>query len=125
MRTLVMAGILVLLAVGVVGTVAFAEEHEEIPPHGHMLIHRPVVGIVTDSEGNTGFGVESVRKCVDLAGNNVVPLHAHHEKLHFGKTGEKLFEKAGHVVVPTTPFGPWDDCADFEASLPFVFPDFD
>ena len=123
MRKIVI-GVLALLLVLSIGGMALAEDHDndEIPPHAHMLVQRPVLGIVTDSDANTGFGVESVRKCVDLAANRPVPLNAHHAHIHTGKAGEQLFEQAGHAVVPTAPLTPWANCAEFEDSLPFVFP---
>ncbi len=83
------------LFVGVAGVNA------EPPPHGHMLI----LGLEFGPEGPT------YRKCVDLANNQALPLHAHHEALHIGKGGEQLFVNAGHLVVPTAPFIPIRDCA--------------
>ena len=71
------------------------------PPHGHMLI----LGI------EFGPGGVTYEKCVDLANNQALPLHAHHEALHIGKGGEQLFVNAGHLVVPTAPFIPIRDCA--------------
>ena len=93
------------LMLGVFAGVASADEH--IPPHGHMLIQ----GVVF------GPGVPTYEKCVDLANNQVLPLHAHHEKVHFGTAGEALRTKAGHFVVPTTPFSGFEDCADLARQL--------
>ena len=78
-----------------------ASANGEIPPHGHMLIQ----GVKFGPEGVT------YRKCVDLANNQVLPLHVHHEKVHFGRAGEALRTNAGHFVVPTTPFSDIEDCA--------------
>jgi hypothetical protein len=76
--------------------------HEHVPPHGHMLI----LGIQFDETGEP----VSYQKCVDLANNRALPLHAHHETVHTGTAGEALFN-AGHVVVPTSPLTPFADCA--------------
>jgi hypothetical protein len=99
-----------------------AEEHDDFqfPEHGHMLVQRPVIGIVTvdgvDFEAAIGF-----RKCVDLAGGRALHLGAHHERVHFGQAGRALEERAGHAVVPTAPLTPWDDCAALEEALPILF----
>ena len=74
------------------------------PPHGHIL----VLGF------EFGPGGITYEKCVDLANNQALPLHAHHEALHIGKGGEKLFEQAGHAVIPTAPLHTFfSDCASF------------
>ncbi len=66
------------------------------------------------------FGPEGVtyRKCVDLANNQALPLHVHHEKLHFGRAGEALRTNAGHFVVPTAPFSHFRDCAHLAELFP-------
>lgn len=86
-----------------------AEEHEELPEHGHIL------GLGLEFDEDTGE-LLSYRKCVDLANNRALPLHSHHEQVHFGQAGEALIF-AGNGVAPTAPFPeiPWEDCADFEA----------
>jgi hypothetical protein len=98
-----------------------AEDHDfEFPEHGHMLVQRPEIGIVTvddvDFEAVLGF-----RKCVDMAGGRALHLGAHHDRVHFGTAGQMLDQKAGHAVVPTAPLTPWDDCAALEAALPILF----
>jgi hypothetical protein len=37
--------------------------------------------------------------------------------VHFGTAGEALFDRAGHVVVPTAPFPeiPWSNCEELIA----------
>ena len=95
---------LVLSLVGVLAIPAMASANGGIPPHGHML----VLGVEFGPTGPT------YKKCVDLANNQAVPLHAHHEHLHFGSTGEKLRTNAGHFVVPTAPFSDIIDCAHLE-----------
>ncbi len=80
----------------------------EPPPHGHMLI----LGL------EFGPGGVTYRKCVDLANNQALPLHAHHERVHFGRAGEALFENAGHAVAPTAPFSPFRDCAHLAELFP-------
>ena len=87
------------LMLGVFAGVASADE--EIPPHGHMLLQ----GVEGTPEGFT------YRKCVDLAHNQALPLHAHHATLHTGTAGEALFANAGHVAFPTAPITPVRDCA--------------
>jgi hypothetical protein len=84
---------------GLFASVASADE--EFPPHGHMLIH----GVEFSEDGVT------YRKCVDLANNRALPLHSHHERVHFGTAGQALFVNAGHLVVPTSPLSDIDDCA--------------
>lgn len=78
------------------------------PPHGHMLI----LGLELDERGSpTGF-----RKCVDIAANRPVPLHAHHAGLHTGRAGTAL-QEAGHYTLATAPLDDWDDCADLIADF--------
>jgi hypothetical protein len=73
------------------------------PLHGHMLI----LGLEFDPQGEPiGY-----QKCVDLANNKALPLHAHHDTVHTGTAGEALREHAGHFVVPTAPLTPFRDCA--------------
>lgn len=107
-------GLLVLVAVAVP---ALADEH--IEPHPHMLLQRPEFGLVNDSLHLIG-----VRKCVDLANNHPVPLHAHHERLHFGDSGVSFGGPSGHAVLVSGYFPtednplPWGNCEEFEAILP-------
>jgi hypothetical protein len=111
----------VLAAVMVTGSLALtATADEHIPEHGHMLVQRPEIGIVT-VEGVAYVAAVGFRGCVDLAANRALHLGAHHDRVHFGTAGEMLDTKAGHAVVPTTPFGPWDDCAALRAALPIIF----
>ncbi len=81
--------------------VGVAGANGEPPPHGHMLL----LGVEGTPEAFT------YRKCVDLANNQALPLHAHHATLHRGTAGEALFAYAGHVAVPTAPLTPIRDCA--------------
>lgn len=106
---------LALAGAAVTGTSASADEH--IPDHGHALL----LGVDLDLSGPAPV-VLGVRKCVDLAGNRAVPLHAHHDNLHFNQGGTaaaKLFTRAGHVVAPVAPFPgpPWTDCASLLATF--------
>ena len=99
--------IVLLLTVTILGAVVAGSAPAQLPEHAHILL----LGLEFDETGEpVGF-----RKCVDLAGGNALPLHAHHAHLHFGKTGEKLFTKAGHAVVPVAPFPgvPWSNCEEF------------
>jgi hypothetical protein len=110
-----------LLAVGLAGSVlavaapAAADEDEHVfPPHGHVLLLQASLEFTAEGP------VIEYRKCVDLAGGKVLPLHVHHAKLHFGRAGEAL-RQAGNVIVPVAPFHPsviWTDCA----SLAMIFP---
>lgn len=111
--------VLVLVAVAIP-----AAAQEEFDRHPHMLLQRPEIDLIEGAPHLVGF-----RKCVDLAGNRPVPLHAHHEHLHFGDAGVSLGGEAGHAVVPASPFPspffdsvPWSNCADFEAFLPLPLP---
>ncbi len=104
-RTVTLLAALALMTglfVGVAGVNA------EPPPHGHMLI----LGLEFGPEGPT------YRKCVDLANNQALPLHAHHETVHRGTAGEALFNHAGHAAVPTAPYSPFLNCAHLAEFLP-------
>ena len=108
-------GLLVVAMLVLAGQAAIAGEHEdhhEFPEHPHLLVLDPVV----DFSGEFPV-VTSVRKCVDLAANNKLPLRSQHHNVHFGTAGEQLFDKAGHGVVPAAPFPdvPWSNCEEFLA----------
>ncbi len=96
-----------------------------LPEHPHILVQRPVVELY-DFGDPIGVvpAVVGVRKCIDLAGNNALKLGSQHHNVHFGNAGEKLFDKAGHVVAPTAPFPgvPWANCAEFLEEIPFPLP---
>lgn len=104
----------VILATIALVTAAAPVAAQDFEEHPHMLL----LGLEFDETGEPiGF-----RKCVDLAGNRRVPLHAHHEHLHFGDSGVSFGGKAGHAVVPAAPFPapfddpvPWSNCAEFIA----------
>lgn len=115
MTVLFAAAIMVL---GMMSLSAVADEH--IPEHGHMLVQRPEIGIVT-IDGVDFVAAIGFRKCVDLAAGQALHLGAHHERVHFGTAGAMLEAKADHVVVPTAPFSPYADCAALEAALPILF----
>lgn len=80
-----------------------ATTDEPLPEHPHVL----GLGIVVEGEE-----LVAIRKCVDLAANQALPLWAQHAHMHFGRAGEALFVKAGNGVAPTAPFPgvPWTDC---------------
>jgi hypothetical protein len=113
-RALIVVAAMALLAVSAVGA-GTAQEHG-IPDHPHMLVLGIEIGEVEGS-----FAVLGWRKCVDLAAGQPVPLHAHHDQLHFGPVNDVLFDDAGHAVLGGAPFGPWEGCAGLEAALPIVF----
>lgn len=96
---------------GVAAGPAAAHDHEGgTPEHPHAL----VLGLEFDESGE----VVGFRKCVDLAGNRALPLHAHHDTVHTGTAGQALFEKAGHGVVPLHPLFPGiHNCADLIAAF--------
>lgn len=108
---------------GLIGFVAFgnpASAQEEFDRHPHMLLQRPEIGVIDGVPHLVG-----VRKCVDLAGNQTVPLHAHHERLHFGDSGVSFDGQSDHVVIPAAPFPspffdpvPWSNCEEFLTFLP-------
>lgn len=112
-------GLLVLVAVAIPVTA-----QEELDPHPHLLLQRPEIGLIEGVPHLVG-----VRKCVDLAGNQAVPLHAHHEQLHFGDSGVSFGGESGHVVIPAAFFPtvdsplPWSNCEEFEALIPFPIPE--
>jgi hypothetical protein len=107
--------VLLGLVVGVAPGVA-----QDVPPHAHMLVQRPVIDVI-EFEGELWVAAVGFRKCVDLAANRAIPLNAHHAHIHTGKAGEMLDTKAGHAVVPTSPVTPWENCAALEAALPILF----
>jgi hypothetical protein len=111
-------GLLGLSGLAVVGSPASAQEEFDL--HPHMLLQRPEIGMIDGVPHLVG-----VRKCVDLAGNQTVPNHAHHEQLHFGDSGVSFGGQSGHVVIPAAPFPspfadplPWSNCEEFLAFLP-------
>jgi hypothetical protein len=114
-------GLLGLLGLVAAANPATAQEEPVFDLHPHMLLQRPEIGLINGVPHLVG-----VRSCVDLAGNQSVPLHAHHERVHFGATGVSFGGESGHIVVPTAPFPspfadplPWSNCDDFESLLPF------
>ena len=113
-RVVVLTVLLALLAITVAG-VGVAEE-PQLPDHPHMLVLHIEVGEVDGIPAVLGW-----RRCIDLAAGHPVPLHAHHDHLHFGPVGEVLFDNAGHAVVGGAPLSPWAGCAGLEAALPIVF----
>jgi hypothetical protein len=100
--------------------VAIPVTAQDFDRHPHMLLQRPEIGLIEGSPHLVGF-----RKCVDLAGNKSVPLHAHHDHLHFGASGVSFDGESGHVVIPAAPFPapfadplPWGNCEEFATFLP-------
>lgn len=87
--------------------VAWGDESEDVPVHGHML----VLGLEFGEDGRPTF-----RKCIDVAAGKALPLHVHHGGLHAGTAGDALRE-AGHFPVPTFPLTDWRGCADLEAEF--------
>lgn len=118
----------VLALLGLLGSVAVVlpvSAQEEFDRHPHLLLLEPEIGLIEGHPHLVG-----IRKCVDLAGNRTVPLHAHHEHLHFGDSGVSFGGESGHIVIPAAPFGspffdpvPWSNCEEFEALLPFPIPE--
>lgn len=116
-----LVGLLGLLGLaGLVASNRPASAQVDFDRHPHMLLLRPEIGLIDGAPHLVG-----VRKCVDLAGNQTVPLHAHHERLHFGDLGVSFDGESGHVVIPTAPFPspfsdpiPWSSCEDFLTFLP-------
>ena len=108
-RIVLVVAILAVLSVGLVGTALAGPDHDSpFEPHGHVL----VLGVVVDEFDEP----VSIRKCVDLAANQALPLNAHHVHVHFGQAGEAL-ARSGNFVVPVAPFPapfdspvPWTDC---------------
>jgi hypothetical protein len=123
MRRRRMALGLAMLALAAVALPVTAQE--AFQRHPHMLLQRPEIGLVEGVPSLVGY-----RACVDLAGNQTVPLHAHHEHLHFGDSGVSFGGASGHVVIPAAPFPapfgdpvPWSGCADFADFLPLPLPE--
>jgi hypothetical protein len=109
---LVLFGLVGLLALVAVASPATAQEEPVFDLHPHLLIQRP----------EFVDGVLQYRSCVELAAGHAVPLHAHHEHLHFGSSGVSFGGASGHAVIPAapfpSPFGPpveWSNCEEFAA----------
>jgi hypothetical protein len=113
-RALILVVAMAMLTVAAVGT-GVAQEHE-LPDHPHMLLLDLEIG-----EVDGAFALLGWRKCVDLSAGRSVPLHAHHDHLHFGPVNDVLFDNAGHAVIGGAPLSPWEGCAGLEAALPIVF----
>ncbi len=113
----------VLVGTLALGSISAASDHHELPEHPHLLIQRPVIELVDFGDGPVP-AVTGVRKCVDLAANNKLPLGSQHHNVHFGTAGMMLSEKAGHVVAPAAPFPevPWANCEEFLGFFPFPIP---
>jgi hypothetical protein len=108
----------ILAALMLTGSIATTAASQTFVEHPHML----VTGVVFDAEGEP----VSYRNCVDLANNRSLPLHAHHDNLHFGRAGQAV-QRGGNVVVPGAPFPepfeealPWSNC---EELIAFFFPE--
>lgn len=119
-RFAVLLALLALVAVAIPATA-----QEDFDPHPHMLLQRPEIGLIDGVPHLVGY-----RKCVDLAGNRTVPLHAHHERLHFGDSGVSFDGESGHVVIPAAPFPapffeplPWSNCEEFATFIPLPIPE--
>jgi hypothetical protein len=117
---------LIFALLGLLGLIGFvavgnpASAQEEFDRHPHMLLQRPEIGVIDGVPHLVG-----VRQCVDLAGNQTVPLHAHHDQLHFGDSGVSFGGESGHAVIPAAPFPspfadsvPWSNCEEFLTFLP-------
>jgi hypothetical protein len=105
-------GVIVSVMLMIVALALPAVGQEEIPPHGHVkLLHADVEGF------GPGTVIHSYAKCIDLAAEQALPLNSHHDRVHFGQAGVAL-RQAGHLIIPTLPFGPIADCAELEALIP-------
>ena len=109
MKRLLALGLTVGLLLGLSAVPASAQ----LPEHPHVL----VLGLELGENGEP----LGIRKCVDLAANEALPLNAQHQHVHFGTAGQALFTHAGHVVIPTAPFPevPWTDCESLIAFFGF------
>lgn len=127
-RTLIiMSAIVGMMLAGTAAIAGEGDDNHEFPEHPHLLVQRPEIGLIDhddDAETDPVLAVVAVRKCVDLANNQRLPLQSQHHNVHFGTAGAMLFSKAGHAVVPAYPFPgiPWKDCEDFEDMLPIPMP---
>lgn len=117
-RLAALVGSIALLSAAMVSTALGSPDHDSpLDPHPHVL----VLGVVVDEFDEP----VSVRKCVDLAANQALPLNAHHVHVHFGQAGEALAQN-GNFVVPVAPFPepfgpalPWTDCESLLAFFGF------
>jgi hypothetical protein len=117
-RRLVVLTAALALAIGLLAAPASADTRPPPfnQPHGHVLL----IGADVDWVGGAPpYRINSYKRCVELAGGRSVPLHAHHDRVHFGRAGQAL-AAAGHLVVPLNIIPGIDSCADLSAAgLPF------
>jgi hypothetical protein len=116
--------VIIVALLGVVALAIPVTAQESFDRHPHLLLQRPEIGLIEGVPHLVGY-----RRCVDLAGNRTVPLHAHHEHLHFGDSGVSFGGESGQVVIPAAPFPapfadpvPWTNCEDFAEVLPLPLP---
>lgn len=77
-----------LLAISMLAAPAAA--HDDTPLHGHVLIQRPTVELLSaDADGVPWDGpyLTAMRRCVDMP---VTPLQGHHDNVHRGPGGAGL-----------------------------------
>jgi hypothetical protein len=113
-----------LVVIGLAASAKTAVAQDEFDRHPHLLLLSPEVAVIDGAPHLVGM-----RRCIDLAGNQTVPLHAHHDQLHFGSAGVSSGGPAGHAVIPAAPFPspfaepvPWSNCEEFLQILPFRLP---
>lgn len=108
------AAMVALMSTTLIGTADASPDHDSpFEEHAHAL----VLGVQLDENENP----IAVKRCVDLAANQPLPINAHHVHAHFGQAGEAL-SRNGNFVVPVAPFPepfeepvPWTDCASLLA----------
>jgi hypothetical protein len=120
-RRLVVLTAALALAIGLLAAPASADTRPPPfnQPHGHVLLIGADVTWIQPPPGAPPYVINSYERCVELAGGRPVPLHAHHDRVHFGRAGQAL-AAAGHLVVPLNIIPGIDSCADLSAAgLPF------
>lgn len=103
-----------VVLLGMVARPGAADEHPP-PDHPHMLLLDYEIGFIGGVPHLVGL-----RKCVDVADSQALPLHVHHDHLHTGQAGDALSATGRIAVVPASVSGalPWSNCAEFTALIP-------
>jgi hypothetical protein len=92
---------------------------QTFPPHGHVLLHGAQIEFVEPQPGAPPYRILGFDRCTELANARKLPLHAHHDRVHFGQAGQAV-QRGGLFVVPLDPLFPGiESCADLEAALPY------
>jgi hypothetical protein len=100
-------GMLVVLAIP-----AAADHHTPLDhPHTHALLIGADIEWV---DATPPYVIHGFDRCVELAGGKALKHNRFHQNIHFGRAGEALATRAGHLIVPLSLFG-LDSCDQLAA----------